>query len=1005
MLKPRLLFALGALPCLLSAQNLVPNGSFELGTAGYGIRTNLRFDTNPEQKFFPLETVADPAADGKQVLRIRNPHANRFELHSRQFPLKADTEYTFRFKIRSTAKNGQELFAVPYSVKNNWKGWMVRVKATDQWRNCEYKFKTGPKDGAPYFYHLQFRDVNNSDIPASDIYIDDIQLFETKSVPAKTVEFALNIADPLIVSDGKTPAVLTLKAGNFTDKPWQGTVTVGATEEFLGTRAEPQKFELRLSPGEVREIPVKWNLPYGAYCATAVAEGIGHSIPAYFAVAGKYEREKRDFDRDFCIGLNSGIGIVQNGEKPKIGTMAHNAAAEKKLEYLQKMGCRIIREHDAGVESTAWYLMEPEKGKWDYRHLDYSLKQFEKYGIEVLSCVGRIGFLRPANEQQKLWRTRSWPEWAEPFAHPAEHKSYNWDDCKGRVFLPDMKLWREYLHKLAVHAKGRIRYYEVFNEPNGVMSAEDYFPYMKAVYEEVKKVDPSAKILGLCITSDFGVSGDTFTKDVMALGGGKFMDIAAFHPYSGRELNSVNPADTYIANFRNSLGEYRGMPLWNTEIYYLYDTADKSLNQGICNPGHIAARYLTDLGENVIQSVSLSEGAVWSRNSLFPEGAESSDSWVDLIPNENFVVNNALARFFEAAKPLAKYRLPNGVIVYAFRKDGKPVAAIWHYQKRDGVKGDLSPFQVFDVYGNPVKPGVLPLTGTPYYLRPGTLSEAAFLEKLKTLSVLLDNPIGASPLVRLLNRDGEYSLLATLSNGSTADQTVIIGFSGNGFTGAKSVRAVVPAGKSADFELPLRKTSAKTEPVLRLYHNGRVLSVPVEVSECRAISLDGTKARPGFPFTWSMKKADGKLVLTVRVEDSTNSGADAAGRRPWEQDCLELFFDADPDTILPAHSRAYTPDTFRVFVLPRLAPEKQVETWFRDGCRFSRKDLECKVVSDPAGYTVTLALPLAKLGNRLGFDLKTDDALPGKTTSREFIWSENRNNHSDRTAFGVLELK
>ena len=112
------------------------------------------------------------------------------------------------------------------------------------------------------------------------------------------------------------------------------------------------------------------------------------------------------------------------------------------------------------------------------------------------------------------------------------------------------------------------------------------------------------------------------------------------------------------------------------------------------------------------------------------------------------------------------------MIVYAFRKDGKPVAAIWHYQKRDGVKSDLSPFQVFDVYGNPVKPGVLPLTGTPYYLRPGTLSEAAFLEKLKTLSVLLDNPIGASPLVRLLNRDGEYSLLATLSNGSAADQTV-----------------------------------------------------------------------------------------------------------------------------------------------------------------------------------------------------------------------------------------
>ena len=129
------------LPALLAAQNLVPNGSFELGTDGFRLRSVLRFDQNPGLQFFPLVTVQDPEADGKFVLKLSNPHGNRFEIHSRQFQFKPNTDYTFRFCGKSTF-DGQKLLFRPYSVANKWQGWFFTAEMTPHWKTYEFKFKT-----------------------------------------------------------------------------------------------------------------------------------------------------------------------------------------------------------------------------------------------------------------------------------------------------------------------------------------------------------------------------------------------------------------------------------------------------------------------------------------------------------------------------------------------------------------------------------------------------------------------------------------------------------------------------------------------------------------------------------------------------------------------------------------------------------------------------------------------------------------------------------------------
>lgn len=1005
-MKLIMLVVLGAMPSLIFARNLVPNGSFELGTDGYGLQKTLRFDRNPNMEFIPLETFRDSAADGGQALRLRNPYAERFKLHSRQFPLKSNTGYTFRFRAKSTAE-GQKLFFVPYSVRNNWHGWHFSPTLKNEWTEYEYKFKTGPKDGAPFQYHIQVRNVSDRNIPASDICIDKLELFESESVPSKSVELALAVKEPLFVSDGKTSIPLTLKAGNFTGGPWSGTVAVTAREEFFPGLGDSRTLDLKLAPGEIQEIPVKLSTGYGAFQVTASADGIGHSIPTAFAVIGKYERGKLDFDRDFCVGINDGPDIIQNQTEPHFGIIARNAAPEKKFEYLAQMGCRMIREHDGGYESTAWSILEPQKGKWNFAHMDYTLNLFRKYGFEPLSCIGRINFLRP-NEQEKRWRSKGWPDWLEPLCHPVTHKSYNWNGVRGRVFLPPIELWREYVRKIATHAKGRIRYYEVFNEANGVMSAEDYFPFQKALYEEVKKVDPSAKVLGLCVTSDFGVSGDRFTLDVMKLGGGRCMDIAAFHPYRGRELNSINPADRYIANFRKCLGPgyEKSMPVWNTELYYLFDTTDSSAMQSLCSPAHVAARFLTDLGENVGQSVSIHGGRLWSRRLLFPEGAGSSDSWVNLVPNGNFVVYNALARHFEAAEPVAKHRLPNGTVTYLYRKQGRLVAAVWNWQKKTGVNGDFSGLRVLDLYGNPLKSGILPLTGAPYYVFPGALDETEFRRKLANLPVVLKNPVSATPLVRILNGGGSYSLLAMLHNDSPEEQTAVVGFQGNRLTAERSIRATIPAGHSAGIQLPLRKTETESASVLRIYTGSGLLDVPVKTEENPQIPVgkEISMGQNGFQALWTLKRAGNNLVFEAKIRDASNSGADAAGRQPWQQDCVELFVDTAPDELNASHPHAYTPNTFRIFVMPRLAPGKQLTAWLNDNGPVKRSGLNCTVVPEADGYRVTVVVPLEKIGRRIGFDVKVDDALPGKRTHRELHWTGEKENHRNRTTFGIIEL-
>ena len=992
------------LPFFAEAENLILNGNFKMGTMGFAQRRWLRFDTNPKQQYIPLKTVKLP--DGGHTLKIESPYEERSTVSARQFELKSGAKYTLRIKMRSTAPVTVS-FNV-YCMNNNYSRISSpRYQVDTKWKEYVWHFSTKPKSLKGFFYHLNMLVVKLK----GDLYIRDLELFENGTGTENGLQFAADVKEPVLETTQKTLEwSVPVYAWNGTEKPFKGNVTVTAQDQFFPEKSHKVQIPVELAPGESKVFTAKFTTDYGCYEISEKCSEASRFVPAYQAVIGKYTAKNLDFDKDFCIGINAGLDITKNTSVPELSTLVLNAGPEKKFEFFAKMGCRLIRDIATDVDPTVWSMMEVKPGEWDFRHLDHSLNLYKKYNLELLACVGRM-YCRDRNmsKHRKSYQLPGFPQWVYDASTPVKIAKYNWPSTAGHVDVPPLEMWREYVKHLTAHAKGRIKFYEIFNEPNGYLPAEIYFQYLKAFYEEAKKNDPDCRIVGLCVTTDLGAVGDQFITDMMKSGAGKYMDIASFHPYSGRELNSVKPADEYIKNFRKCFGpEYeKTMPVWNTELFFLYDN-DPSIphSEDEVNPARATARMMVDLGEGIRQAQLLTPQHLIQRQ-MIPEGGWNVSSIRELLPNSTYVAFNAMARFLEAAKPVAKFKLDSGVVAYIYRKDGKLLAGLWNYQHKKDVKADLSMFDLYDVHGNSISAAKdMSVTDTPYYLKQGKLSDEAFIDAVKNLKIELGIPVEAQPYARLIEFEGRKILYVTLVNVSGKNQKIIAGFSGNGLTAVKSIETEIPAKETRVIAIPLREAaSIKNAPELQLCINGILFRSKLKLREGKMISA-GTYVKfekDDFNGTWSIAKKGNDVVLNIKVSDKTDSG-EPAGRDMWQQDCIELFFDNAPLELIGMTGERYTPATFRLFVLPRLEKEKQLVSWLDPKSQFKAADFKHTVKVSPDGYEVEIALPAKKVSGIIGFDIKVSDALPGKKAHRSANWSHRKRNNIHRTVFNLIKF-
>ena len=192
---------------------------------------------------------------------------------------------------------------------------------------------------------------------------------------------------------------------------------------------------------------------------------------------------------------------------------------------------------------VAWPSLEPQKGRWHFETLDKYVALAERHNVGILLPLGLT------------------PQWAS--ARPQEKSTYQ----PGNAAEPrDIDDWRNYVKTVASRYKGRIREYEIWNEPNSKSFWSGDIEQMIDLTREAAKIihgiDPGAKIVSPAATT---MNGVPWLVEFLSKGGGQFVDVIGFHLYVTPQAPET--MILLIREVKRAMNEYgaAGKPLWDTE--------------------------------------------------------------------------------------------------------------------------------------------------------------------------------------------------------------------------------------------------------------------------------------------------------------------------------------------------------------------------------------------------------------------------------------------------------
>ncbi len=182
---------------------------------------------------------------------------------------------------------------------------------------------------------------------------------------------------------------------------------------------------------------------------------------------------------------------------------------EKAYDKLAETGVKWAR-----IQS-GWQRTEKERGVYDFSWLDSVVDNLIARGVEpwIDLCYGN-----------GLYSERAAEVFGGVGVPPIEDGEYK-------------QAWGAYCTAVARHFKGRVRYYEIWNEPDGVWcwkhgpSGAEYGRFAVFTSKAVKAGDPDARIIGGSVCN--ATSG--FLAQALDAGMGDYIDAVTYHEYVSDE--------------------------------------------------------------------------------------------------------------------------------------------------------------------------------------------------------------------------------------------------------------------------------------------------------------------------------------------------------------------------------------------------------------------------------------------------------------------------------------
>ncbi len=276
------------------------------------------------------------------------------------------------------------------------------------------------------------------------------------------------------------------------------------------------------------------------------------------------------FDSPFGMNVHAASRYMPNGSGDDYG-----------LPYQQAkdMGVGWTREE------ISWDRVEPRPGQWNFGFADKAVNAALSRNIQVLGLL-----------------------------------EYNVDRSSGgnagiSHTMPDLNAWTNYVRQTVTHFKGKVNYWQIWNEPQDpryFASADpgQYARLLTVSYDTIKSIDPNIKVL--CAGFVPVGNGLEWMDAMINAGGRDKFDILAIHPYVNDPTpnapgGSMSPERGYWLsagmNLAQGLAARLGnRPIWATEFGFNLQPTDPSRFNAVSadqQANYLVRSYAMGLSTNV----------------------------------------------------------------------------------------------------------------------------------------------------------------------------------------------------------------------------------------------------------------------------------------------------------------------------------------------------------------------------------------------------------------------
>ncbi|MGZ5053602.1 MAG: Ig-like domain-containing protein [Methylobacter sp.] len=259
--------------------------------------------------------------------------------------------------------------------------------------------------------------------------------------------------------------------------------------------------------------------------------------------------KKKSFFRLISLSVSTAVFVVSAVLLPLSASAATVPTSFFGIHYSSAMyqpwptgSFSILRTWDQ-YPGVSWIDINTSTGTYNWTNLDAVVNAAISHGTDIVYTFGIT------------------PQWASTNPNGTGCAYLN-----GTCYAPNISDWQAFVKAITTRYKGKIKYWELWNEPNAANfwngTTAQMVTMAQAAYPIIKAADAGNIVLS---PAPQGTNAHLWLDGYFVAGGVSYTDIVAFHGYLYGAPELIVPL---IANINNIVAKYGGLsgkPVWDTE--------------------------------------------------------------------------------------------------------------------------------------------------------------------------------------------------------------------------------------------------------------------------------------------------------------------------------------------------------------------------------------------------------------------------------------------------------